>query len=475
MKRTSFAFAFFAVVLLAALATPVVFAQSSATPTEDAAEQQAIVSSDPAKSRDLTVPVEGQKQYDAGIRLYDSARFSEALEAFKEATRVRPQDAQAHFMQGMSEARLQLYKEAVESFKHAARIKPAWPDAQFRLGIVSHVSGRRVLAIDAYTSLVKLKSPLAHVLFRVIKEENNGAAAEASVGDDFWSYGEKPRVLVEKVSTPAPETPLPEKPLPEKVATTKEVVPVPQPAVAGPSLSDIYRIGVGDILDIRLLNSATPRSTLYTVLEGGLIDYPMIGGPLPVAGLTTDEVQLNLAMELKRRAVEENARLTVGVRHYASHTVSISGLVSNPGTRFLRREMVPLYVIMAESQARQDAGRVTILRSGTETVLDLSHSASINFMVKSGDLISVTARPQQFYYIGGRISYPGQKVFQPGLTLLQAILAAGGPRQGDNIVELSRESGAGRLGTTKYSLKEIKAGKIADPKLQPEDRIEIVR
>lgn len=471
MKRTSPAVAFFPFILLAALVTPVAFAQSNAAPTEDAGEQQALASTDVPKSRNASISVEGQKQYDAGIRLYDSAKFSEALAAFKEVTKIRPQDAQAHFMQGMSESRLQLYNEAVESFKRAVRLKPSWPDAQFRLGIVSHVSGRRVLAIDAYTSLVKLKSPLANVLFRVIKDEKNGVASEASVGEEFWAFAEKPRVVVEKISTPAPE-----KPAPEKIATPNEAVPVSQPVVAGPNLSDIYRIGVGDILDIRLLNSASPRSTLYTVLDGGLIDYPMIGGPLPVAGLTTEEVQLNLAMELKRRAVEENARLTVGVRHYASHTVSISGLVSIPGTKFLRRETVPLYVIMAESQARQDAGRVIIIRAGTETVLDLAQSASLNFMVKSGDLISVTARPQQFYYIGGKVSYPGQKVFQSGLTLLQAILAAGGPaRQGDNVVEISRENGAGRLGTTKFSLKDIKVGKIPDPQLQPGDRIEIVK
>ena len=137
-------------------------------------EQQAIASADLPKSRELNLPVEGQKQYDAGIRFYDSAKFSEALAAFKEAVRVRPQDAQAHFMQGMSEARLHLYKEASESFRRAVKIKPAWADAQFRLGVVSHVSGRRVLAIDAYGSLVKLKSPLANVLFRVIKEDKNG-------------------------------------------------------------------------------------------------------------------------------------------------------------------------------------------------------------------------------------------------------------------------------------------------------------
>ena len=468
MKRTSSVVAFLPLVVLTALATPVVFAQSSAA-AEDAVEQQAIASADVPKSRDLSLPLEGQKQYDAGIRLYDSAKFSEALVAFREATRVRPQDAQAHFMQGMSEARLHLYKEAAESFRRAVKIKPAWADAQFRLGVVSHVSGRRMLAIDAYGSLVKLKSPLANVLFRVIKEDKTGAAAQQSVGDDFWSYSEKPRVAVEKVSAPEPEKP-------EKIATPKEAPPVAQPTVSGPSLSDTYRIGVGDILDIRLLNSVTPRSTLYTVLEGGLIDYPVVGGPLVVAGLTTDEVQLNLAVELKRRAVEEGARVTVGVRHYGSHSVSITGLVGNPGTKYLRREAVPLYVIMTEAQVRQDAGRVTVLREGREVLLDLANASSQNFLIKTGDLISVTGRPQQFYYIGGKINYPGQKVFQSGLTLLQAILAAGGAsRHGDNLVEVSRETGAGRLVTTKYKLKDVKAGKIPDPPLQPGDRIELVR
>jgi protein involved in polysaccharide export with SLBB domain len=195
-----------------------------------------------------------------------------------------------------------------------------------------------------------------------------------------------------------------------------------------------------------------------------------------VAGLTTDEVQATVAAELKRRAVEEGARVSVGVRHYASHSVSVTGLVSNPGTRMLRREAVPLYVVMAESQLRQDAGRVVVMRSGTEVVLDLAEPTSLNFLIKPGDLISVFGRPQLFYYIGGKVNYPGQKVFQSGLTLLQAILAAGGAaRPGNNVVEISRDNGEGRLSTTKFSLKEIKAGKVLDPQLQPGDRIDIVR
>jgi hypothetical protein len=42
------------------------------------------------------------------------------------------------------------------------------------------------------------------------------------------------------------------------------------------------------------------------------------------------------------------------------------------------------------------------------------------------------------------VNYPGQKNFQAGITLVQALLAAGGPsRKGDNVIELSREAQAG--------------------------------
>ena len=59
---------------------------------------------------------------------------------------------------------------------------------------------------------------------------------------------------------------------------------------------------------------------------------------------------------------------------------------------------------------------------------------------------------------------------------IKAILAAGGvTRQSDNRVELSREGANRMLSTSKFNLKEIKAGKVQDPRLQPGDRIEVVR
>jgi protein involved in polysaccharide export with SLBB domain len=243
-----------------------------------------------------------------------------------------------------------------------------------------------------------------------------------------------------------------------------------------PELTEIYRVGIGDVLDIRLLNSANSKSTLFTVVGDGVIDLPIAGGTVSVAGLTPEQIQTRIAAELKRRAVAEKTQVSVGVRQYLSHPVTVTGLVVNPGTRFLRREMVPLYVLLAESQLRNDAGRVMIMRAGTPgQAHDLSDPATLNLNVQSGDVITITSRPQEFYYIGGRINYPGQKSFQPGITLLQAILASGGTSRQENRVEISREGADGRLMTVRYNIKQIKSGAVEDPKLKAGDRIEVGR
>jgi protein involved in polysaccharide export with SLBB domain len=130
-------------------------------------------------------------------------------------------------------------------------------------------------------------------------------------------------------------------------------------------------------------------------------------------------------------------------------------------------------VVLAESLLRNDGERVVILRGGIPgEPHDLSDPATLNLNVQSGDVITITSKPQEFYYIGGKINYPGQKIFQSGVTLLQAILAAGGAKP-DNKVELSREATDGRLVTTRYTVKQIKSGALQDPKLQVADRVEV--
>jgi protein involved in polysaccharide export with SLBB domain len=243
------------------------------------------------------------------------------------------------------------------------------------------------------------------------------------------------------------------------------------------SPTSIYRIGAGDVLDIRLLNDTNSRtSTLYTVMASGILEYPLAGDPLNVAGMTTEELAGQLIAELKRRAVYEKPQIRVSVREYASHTVMVSGLASDPGAKVLRREAVPLYVVIAEAQPKPEAGRAVLIShtNGQSTTIDLNDAMGMNVLVYPGDVVTLISRPREFYFIGGQITSPGQKDFHPGLTLTQAVLASGGvtAKTGAS-VKVSRQGADGRLVSTEYVLQQIEEGTIPDPVLRPGDRVEV--
>jgi protein involved in polysaccharide export with SLBB domain len=242
----------------------------------------------------------------------------------------------------------------------------------------------------------------------------------------------------------------------------------------------IYRVGAGDILDIRLVGGMSKDYTLFTVLSNGTIDYPLAGEPVSVLNLTPEEIGARLTAALKRRGIFDRAQFQIAVRDYTSHTVLVSGLVDQPGRKVLRRESVPLYVVLAEAFPRADAGRVVVVSrsSGGTKTLDLSDSGALNELVSAGDVINVQPRPQEFYYIAGSVGAPGQKDYHAGLTLTQAILAAGGlSREAGKktVVVVSRQGADGRLVPAEYALQEIQDGKTPDPRVQPGDRIEVGR
>jgi protein involved in polysaccharide export with SLBB domain len=245
------------------------------------------------------------------------------------------------------------------------------------------------------------------------------------------------------------------------------------------SLTSVYRIGAGDVLDIRTLNDSSPRqSTLFTIGAGGVLDHPLLKDPLTVAGMTTDELAAQLVAEFRHRGVYERPQVRVSVREYASHAVLVSGLAGDPGTKILRREAIPLYVVIAEAQPKPEAGRAVIISHSTGKVInvDLNDAAALNTLVQAGDVVNLTVRPPEFFYIGGEISSPGQKDFHGGMTLTQAVLASGGvtATAGERI-KVARAGADGRLVSAEYNLREIEGGVVPDPVLQAGDRIEVAR
>jgi protein involved in polysaccharide export with SLBB domain len=244
-------------------------------------------------------------------------------------------------------------------------------------------------------------------------------------------------------------------------------------ATLTPALSQIYRVGVGDVLDIQLNNNPSQESTLFTVLSGGLLEYPLAGSAVQVTGMTTSEIATTLRAKIK---LFEDPAVVVNVRDYASHTVTISGFVGAPGTKTLRREAVPLYALLAESLVLPDAARATVTRPTGTIFIDLNDANLSATLVQPGDVIKVLgpAAVTEFFFVAGEVKLPGQKAFHSGLTLTQAILAAGGATNTvAERVRVSRQGTDGRLLTEEFNLRKILDGKVADPLLHKDDRIEL--
>ncbi len=257
--------------------------------------------------------------------------------------------------------------------------------------------------------------------------------------------------------------------------TTNTVTPTPSKPMEV-ALTKIYKIGPSDVLDIRVDGAQSTGSTLFTVTSSGLIEHPLLPDPLQVAGLSVDELGTSFENELAKRSVVENPKVSVAVRDYASHSILVSGLVKDSGTKFLRREAIPLYVVVADAQPLPEAAKVTLIRNEQNQVfeVDLTQAADMNLLVRPGDVITLLPFVTQFVYIGGEVRFPGEKTFRRGLTLTQAMISSGvNPKA--KLAQIGRDDGRGFVVETQINLKEIKLGKAADPLLKPGDRILIMR
>lgn len=243
-----------------------------------------------------------------------------------------------------------------------------------------------------------------------------------------------------------------------------------------PLAATVYHVGIGDVLDIRLANLPTRESTLFTVLKNGVLEYPLLNGPISVVGLSTEEIANLLMTEIK---VIRATRVSVTVRDYASHSVIVTGLVDSPGRKVLRREAMPLYAVLAEALPRPEATVASLVRAGKTETIALDNEQSMSMLVMSGDVIRVSgnaATGKGFVYIGGDVTSPGEKEFRDGMTLTQALISAGSiSRSGKTTVKVARRGANGFLTMNEYHVSSIQDGKAQDPLLQAGDRIEVTR
>jgi len=444
--------AFAAVLLLCLSRAGVALAQSATNYTDN-----------PRNSRAVEGPVtpeakaEAKRLYKEGVKYGLAGLYPQAVEILQRAVKLDPENADAHFALGHAYYDLKQYRNAIESLKVAVELDPKDVEARDRLGLA-----RAMLWEEDNAKLTAQRQKAAPKPQPVAEQVSISAKVAAP-----------PEKTLDKMPERAPEK-APEKP-PENVPETAVAAPDDVNAAANEvGLTKIYRVGPNDVLDIRINDDAS-QSTLFTITASGLLEHPMLSEPLPAGGLTTDEISNRLASEIKRRALMDNPKVSVGVRDYASHTILVSGLVKDSGTKILRREAIPLYVVVADAQPLPEAARATVLRNESNQTfeVELAQSSEMSLLVRAGDVITLHPNVTQFVYIGGEIKLPGEKTYRRGLTLTQAIIAAGGVTPKAKEASLGRDDGKGFLVVTRYKLKEIESGKVQDPVVKPGDRITI--
>ena len=395
---------------------------------------------------------ESKRLYKEGVKYALAGLFPQAVAIFQQAVKLDPGFADAHFALGHAYADMGRWESAIASFQRAIELNPKDLEAQDRLD--------------------QAREMLARQTGKTAKRESAGVASSQP----------EPKPTVEQVSLSVkPAAPPVTSAATPLESTTENAIPEAKteanhPAAAELALTKLYRVAPGDVLDVRVNDSSAPQSTLFTVTPAGLLEHPLLAEPLHVGGMTVEEISTTLEADFKRRALLDSPKVSVGVRDYASHTILVSGLVRDSGTKILRREAIPLYVVVADAQPLPEAAKVTVVRSESNQMFeaDLAQPAEMNILVRPGDVISLTANVTQFLYIGGEVKAPGEKTYRRGLTLTQAIIAAGGVTSKAKEARLGRDDGNGFLNVTRIKLKDIESGKVVDPQVRPGDRIMIV-
>ena len=188
--------------------------------------------------------------------------------------------------------------------------------------------------------------------------------------------------------------------------------------------TETYKVGIGDILFINLQNSSK-GSTYFTVLNDGTIDYPLAGEMVSVAGLTTEDIEDALREKVK---LYDNPQISVKVREYSSHKITVLGLVEKSGEKYIQREAVPLFVVRAEAVVQAKASRVVIRRAdSTVETISLKDEKAENTLIFPNDIVEFTDDSTsskngqaRFFFIGVEVVSVGQKDYFDGLTLTQA-------------------------------------------------------
>jgi polysaccharide biosynthesis/export protein len=231
-------------------------------------------------------------------------------------------------------------------------------------------------------------------------------------------------------------------------------------------------LGPGDSVTVQVYGQPDMTSTVY-VSNDGTIHIPLAGA-VQVAGVTPIDAADRVAKALRDGGYFVNPQVTLTLNNSRSERVSVLGEVNHPGSYAIDPSTSIIDLVAAAGGLTQNGAEEGYVRRRESDghvasyTVDLKGPSSSRDLpsqrLESGDELYVPTA--QHVYVYGEVTTPNSYKVEPGMTVMQAIVRAGGitPRGSEHRVEIKRMGKDGQYVISKAKLNDL---------VQPDDVIRV--
>ena len=248
--------------------------------------------------------------------------------------------------------------------------------------------------------------------------------------------------------------------------TTQTYTPPAQvEALSESAAADRYILGPGDVMSLKVWKRPEVSDPEIIIGPDGIITVPRIGF-IQASGRTREDIAAEITEKLRR--YYSNPEVSLAVTVYKNNKAFVLGRVEHPGvvtfpgkgTLLEALSMAGGYSTEAEdtylTKCAIIRGKNTIIWIDLNDLLQNGNMA-LNARIKNNDVIFIPESQTELVYVMGEVYKPGVFPLTGRLTLMDALMMAGGPTENANTDKLFmiRPKGNGKGVVQEISLRHM--------------------
>jgi len=193
-----------------------------------------------------------------------------------------------------------------------------------------------------------------------------------------------------------------------------------------------YMLGGGDMVDITVYDQPDLATVARISQDDGTINFPLLG-EVAIVGLSPEDAGRKIEKLLKEKGYIKAPQVSLKVKEFSSHKITVMGQVKSPGEYRLKGESRVADLITQAGGLQENAADVIFVvkdengksvRHEIDVLQFYKGDMSQNIKITSGDFILVPK--MNTFYVHGEVKRPGVYRLERGMTVMQALSVGGG-------------------------------------------------